>query len=338
MRKEAGTSVRDLSHGRAVELGDLERSLDGVRAQAPGASEGVFGPGSAIWQVDREAAIFLGAGRALLMQLAHPWVATAVAEHSTALTNPVARFHRTLEIVFTLAFGSLDQALAAARRLHRRHTAITGTMPGTLGRYPAGSPYMANELSALIWVHATLVETAAMARELVLPPLTPATRERYYDECRVLGALFGIAPDAQPRDWAAFGRYVEETIASDRLAVGAAARDIGTAVLAGAGHIPVPRWYRDVTAFLLPERLRVAYALPFGPREQRRAARALRTIRRLYPVLPTRLRYVGPYQEALARLDGRRGPDLVTRWLNRLWIGRSSMEAHASRRQAPDRD
>lgn len=27
---------------------------------------GVFGPGSMVWRVDREAAIFLGAGRALL--------------------------------------------------------------------------------------------------------------------------------------------------------------------------------------------------------------------------------------------------------------------------------
>jgi uncharacterized protein (DUF2236 family) len=259
------------------------------------------------------------------MQLAHPWVATAVAEHSTALTNPVARFHRTFEIVFTLAFGSLEQAIAAARLLHRRHTAIAGTMPATLGLFPAGSPYMANELSALMWVHATLVEMAAVACELVLPPLTPVIRERYYEECRVLGALFGIPPDAQPRDWAAFSRYVDETIASDRLAVGTAAREIGTAVLAGAGHVPVPRWYRDVTTCLLPERLRLAYALPFGPREQRRAARALNIIRRVYPALPARLRYVGPYQEAVARIGGRCRPDLMTRWLNRLWIGRPSM-------------
>ena len=107
--------------------------------------------------------------------------------------------------------------------------------------------------------------------------------------------------------------------------MGTAAREIGTAVLAGAGHIPVPSWYRDVTASLLPERLRAAYALTFGPREQARAARALRVIRGLYPLLPVRLRYVSPYHEALARVGGRRHPDVVTRSLNRLWIGRSSM-------------
>jgi uncharacterized protein (DUF2236 family) len=324
MPQQAGTELHDLSHARPVELEDLERCLDLVRAQAPGAIEGVFGPASAIWQVDREAAVFLGAGRALLMQLAHPWVATAIAGHSTTLTNPIARFHRTFEIMFTLVFGSLDQALAAARRLHERHAAIAGTMSEALGIYAAGSRYLANELSALMWVHTTLVDTAATAYELVLPPLTTETRERYYAECRVLGTLFGIPVEAQPRDWPAFRRYVEETIASDRLAVGASARGIGTAVMAGAGRVPVPGWYRDVTASLLPERLRVAYALPFGPREQARAARALRTIRRLYSALPTRLRYVAPYQEAVARLGGGR-PDLVTRSLNRLWIGQASM-------------
>jgi uncharacterized protein (DUF2236 family) len=139
---------------------DLERGLDAVRSKAAGPGEGVFGPGSTIWQVDREALVFLGAGRALLLQLAHPWVATAIAEHSTALSDPIARFHRTFEIVFTLVFGSLEQALATSRRLHRRHAAISGYLPQRLGQYPKGSPYRANEVSALMWVHATLVETA----------------------------------------------------------------------------------------------------------------------------------------------------------------------------------
>src|SRR3954464_1271705 len=112
-----------------VGAADLERSLEWVRGHAAGSTAGVFGPASAIWQVDREALVFLGAGRALLLQFAHPWVATAVAEHSAALRDPVGRFHRTFEIVFTLVFGSLDQALTTSRRLHRRHAAnISGAL------------------------------------------------------------------------------------------------------------------------------------------------------------------------------------------------------------------
>lgn len=309
-----------------VTSADLERSLDLVRAKAAGPTEGVFGPGSLLWQVDREALVFLGAGRALLMQLAHPWVAAAIAEHSTALSDPIGRFHRTFEIVFTLVFGSLDQALATSRRLHRRHAAVQGSMPEGLGPYPEGSPYVANEVSALLWVHATLVDTALATYELILPPLGTEARERYYGECRMLGALFGIPLEAQPPDWRAFARYVEATLASEELTVGAAGREIAAGVLAGAGRFPVPRWYREVTASLLPERFRDSFGLSLGESERRRAAGALRMVRRIYPALPARARYVAPYQEALGRISGRSRPDLVTRQLNRLWIGHPSMD------------
>src|SRR5271163_3148127 len=57
----------------AVGREDLERQLEVVRALAPGEMEGVFGPNSLTWRIDREALTFLGAGRALLLQLAHPW-------------------------------------------------------------------------------------------------------------------------------------------------------------------------------------------------------------------------------------------------------------------------
>ena len=64
-----------------VSEGDLSSALDIVRAEAAGPVEGIFGPASVTWRIDREAVLFLGAGRALLLQLAHPWVAAAIAEH-----------------------------------------------------------------------------------------------------------------------------------------------------------------------------------------------------------------------------------------------------------------
>lgn len=304
---------------------DLERCLEHIQATAAGPLEGVFGPASALWHVDREAILFVGAGRALLMQLAHPWVAAAISEHSNALDDPIGRFHRTFGIVFTLVFGSSDQALATARRLHSLHSAVRGSMPEWLGPYEEGTPYFANEVSALQWVHATLVDTALVAYDLVHPPLTPEMRERYYGESRRLGALFGISLDAQPLDASAFANYMASMLSSKALAVGADARRIGARVLSGTGRVWVPGWYRDLTAALLPEPLRTAFELPFREQERRRATRAMNLIQHLYPALPTRVRYVAPYQEALARVSGRHQPDLVTRTLNRLWIGRSSM-------------
>jgi uncharacterized protein (DUF2236 family) len=115
---------------------DFESSLDTVREAAAGAIEGVFGPASLTWRIDREAAVFLGAGRALLLQLAHPWVAAAIAEHSRTFADPIGRFHRTFNTTFTMLLGTLDQALAAARRLPWRHAAVKGILVGRLAASP----------------------------------------------------------------------------------------------------------------------------------------------------------------------------------------------------------
>lgn len=313
------TSVGDV---RIVDADSLERELGRARAAAAGSLPGIFGPQSMIWQVDREAAIFLGAGRALALQLAHPWVAAAIEQHSQTFADPVGRFHRTFSVVFALVFGSLEQSLDAARRLHRRHDEIQGRLPSSAGAYPAGSWYCANALPALHWVHATLIETALLAYELVLPPLTPEQRERYYSESRRFAALFGIPDGCLPRDWAAFSAYTAAMAQSDTLFVTDEARIMAHRLLAGADTwLPVPASYRALTAALLPSRTREAFGLPYGAAEQRAVRRLIAVIRRVYPFLPARLRYVGPCQEAEQRLAGKSRPDIVTRLCNRFWIG-----------------
>jgi uncharacterized protein (DUF2236 family) len=318
-----------------VSENDLELALDFVRAGATGSVEGIFGPASLTWRIDREAVIFLGAGRALLLQLAHPWVAAAIAEHSRTFADPIGRFHRTFEVVFTMVFGSLDQALAVAQHLHQRHAMIVGLLPEVVGPFDKGSPYCANEVSALRWVHATLVETALMAHDLILPALTVDERERYWAESRLFGALFGLAPADLPADWAAFVAYNEAMVQSDILSVSTAARDIaGQIFFGGRTWLRPPRWYQALSVQMLPERLSMGFGFRFDEHERRAAERALAWIRRVYPTLPTRLRTVGPYQEAQARLQGKPQPDWATRWLNKVWIGRPIMDGCSDDRTA----
>jgi uncharacterized protein (DUF2236 family) len=306
----------------AVGTADLERQLALLRARAAEPQAGVFGPASVMWQVYREAAIFLGAGRALLLQLAHPWVAAAIERHSYALDDPIGRFHRTFSTTFTMVFGSLDQACAVARRLHRRHAAITGVLPETVGRFATGTSYRANDVAALRWVHATLTETALIAHSLICAPLAPEARERYWADSRLFAALFGIPEAALPQDWTGFAAYCEALQQGDALAVGDAARRIAAALF--RGRVRPPFWYMALTAGLLAPRWREAFGLPYGAAERRAAERAIGALRRLYPWLPPPLRYVGPYQEARARLAGRR-PGVPTLLLNRFWIGQAQM-------------
>lgn len=310
-----------------VSESDLDATLGLIGANAAGSVEGIFGPASMTWRIDREAVLFLGAGRALLLQLAHPWVAAAISEHSSTLVDPIGRFHRTFGVMFAMVFGSRDGALAAARRLHRRHAMIGGVLPEAIGPFAGGSSYAANDAAALRWVHATLVETSAIAYDLVLPQLSIAERERYWAESRLFAALFGLNPSDLPADWASFADYNAAMAQSATLSVSPAAREMARQIFAGVRTwLRPPRWYLALSVQMLPERLRAGFGFDIDARDQRAADRALTWIRRAYPWLPARLRYVGPYHEAQARLQGRPRLDLATRCLNRAWIGRPRLE------------
>src|ERR1700723_3304106 len=251
---------------------DLLDSLERLPGE-PG--HGFFGPGSVTWQVNRESAVFLGAGRAALLQLAHPWVAAALTQHSNLLHDAVGRFHSTFRVIYTMLFGTRAQALEAARQLYQRHTGIRGELPHAVGAYAQGEHYEANEVAALRWVHATLVESAMLAYEFVLPPLSPADREQYYVESKRMAALFGIAPGELPPDWDAFSRYTAQTLDSQQLCVDPAALELGQSVLSGAGTwLRPPHWYKALTASWMPPRLRTAFDLPFGTREETAVIRA----------------------------------------------------------------
>jgi uncharacterized protein (DUF2236 family) len=309
-----------------VSASDLERLLDEVKRSAAGPGVGLFGPDSISWRINREAGLFLAAGYATLLQLAHPWVAAAIAEHSTTLPDPIGRFHQTFRVMFTISFGSVEQAIAVARHLHSRHQSIYGMMPEAVGAFAAGSRYEANQVHALLWVYATLIDSAVMAYDLVLPALTSADRDQYYAESRMSATFFGIPLNAWPRDWRRFEEYMESMYASDRLAVSPVARDIAAQVLTGAGSwLRIPSWYRALTAHLLRPRLRAEFGLVYGEMEQRSAERALRWMRRIHRHLPESVRFVGPYREAVGRLHGRSSPSLSVRLSNRLWIGEASL-------------
>jgi uncharacterized protein (DUF2236 family) len=320
--REDRASVVSLS---VVSRGDSEALLATIERATLDRSAGVFGPQSMSWRMNREAALFLGAGRAALLQLAHPWVATALEQHSTVMSRPIARFHNTFRIVFAMIFGSLDQAMAASRNLYALHTRIRGEMTEDIAAYRRDSHYEANEIAALRWVYATLVESAVLAHECVMPALAPLELADYYAESKTLAALFGLPAQALPDDWAAFLSYCREMEQSNALGVSGTARTMAHDLLAGAGSwIKPPHWYRALTTQWLPERFRREFRLDFGSADSRAAERAKRRLPQFYRKLPKVIRFIGPWHEAQDRLRGKRsGP--VARLSNRFWIGEARL-------------
>ena len=309
---------------RLVSEADLEHSLAELRARIPNELVGLFGPTSKLWQINRHAALFLGGGRAALLQLAHPYVAQGIADHSKTQSDPFGRFRRTFYNVFAMVYGDLDSAYGSARRVHRAHRQIHGRFQEAIGPYPAGAAYNANEQQALLWVHATLWETSILMFEKVVRPLQEVEKEEYYRETRKFASLFGIDPGLLPDGWSSFQRYNREMWSSEQLAVGSAARNIGSFLFEPRWQMPWPvaRWLQTMTAGLMPEELRDAFALPWSEHHRRRFERSLRWLRRSHRLWPKRVRFVPPYLSALRRLDGRTARDPIGEWMTRLYIGK----------------
>jgi uncharacterized protein (DUF2236 family) len=249
----------------------------------------LFTPESVTWRVNQEPALLLGGGRALLMQVAHPAVAAGVAEHSDFHRRPVGRLLRTLELTLNLTFGAREQALDAARQINSVHRRVRG----------AG--YSARDPRLLLWVHATLIDSALVAYQAFVGPLGAGEREAYYQEAKLLGGLLGIANAAYPPALADFDAYMRSMLDGDELAVDGRARELAAAVLRPPvrgvpGLVYTPG--RAVTAGLLPARLRRAYRLPWGRGERFVYAAMQRGVTGLNRVLPAHLRQVPPARRA----------------------------------------
>ena len=80
---------------------------------------GLFGPDSVTWRVNRESVLLLGGGRALLMQVAHPSVAAGAAHYHE---DPWGRLSRTLDLSAQIVFGDRDTAERAAQQLQDHAT------------------------------------------------------------------------------------------------------------------------------------------------------------------------------------------------------------------------
>lgn len=293
-----------------VDRARLEATLAKVAAGVRDPRLGIHGPGSPAWQVERDAIIFLGGGRAALLQLAHPFVAYGVHDHSRTRDDVLGRFRRTFDNVFAMSFGTLDDALTAARRVHNIHTRITGTIGEDAGAFPRGTPYHANDADALRWVWATLVDTVITVYDAAVAPMPPALREAYYRGSFAFARLFGLDDADLPPTWADFAAYVARTVASPVLTVTTPARTMARFLfggrLGGATQL--------LTAALLPPRVRDQFALPYGPRERRAYAAALTAIRAVRRATPASAWDLPAYRDAQRRLSGL-PPRPWTRWI-----------------------
>jgi uncharacterized protein (DUF2236 family) len=257
-----------------------------------------FAPGSAIWRVDREMALLLGGGRALLMQIAHPKVAAGVADHSRFMTHPLARLAQTMDTMWSIVFDDLPRAQASLDRIENIHLRVQGTVE----QFPAGARYRAQDPDLLLWVHATLIDSALVTYGLFVKPLSVDEQRQYYQESKKLGVLLGVPETKLPESLEDFGAYMREMIESDATAVGSTARALSQAILHPRPWLlkPFAPLSALITAGLLPPKLRQAYGLSWSGRRERMLRLVAGSARMALPLVPSIIR-VAPHARAAER-------------------------------------
>src|SRR5580700_10021237 len=98
--------------------------LGGLDPEAPAP----FGPRSIVRAMVAEPVTALLLQRALVMDVAHPKVAAAVAHHSHFQRRPLSRAWVTVDAALRLVFGDERTARGAARQIYGVHDHIHGSV------------------------------------------------------------------------------------------------------------------------------------------------------------------------------------------------------------------
>ena len=262
------------------------------------ADPGLFGPGSASWQVDREALLLAGGTCALLMQLAHPAVAAAVAEHSDFRDDPFGRLRRTVTASYAVVFGSTPRAERAIRRINAIHGVVSGRVPET------GQPYQALDPDLLLWVHATLVDTALRVYERYVAPLPPAAGEAYHDEARRVAIRLGVPASVVPPTLVDLRARMAAMLETGEVQVTPTARMLAPSVLYPSRAMPRLLWDAAhlVSFSVMPPAIRAGYGIPWSKARDRGMRRVAAVSRRMLPLVPAALRHVPHARTAERRL------------------------------------
>jgi uncharacterized protein (DUF2236 family) len=252
---------------------------------------------SLLRRVHREKVVALSGPRALLMMAAHPVAFEGFFMATGSLGDPYKRLQRTAQVMDAIAWRSKDEADRATRRVRTMHARARGTLPRDAGRFGAGTPWAADDPELLLWIVACLVDSAVLVYERYVTSLSPAERDAYWADYRVVGRLFGLRDADMPASWSAFQTYMKDMLRSGDLHVTPTAREVGIDVVL---RPPVPLKVRPlvelanfITVGLLPGRVRRGYGFSWDPARALAVRGGAEYVKRvLVPLLPGSVRYV----------------------------------------------
>ena len=264
-----------------------------------------FTDDSMLRRVHREWVVAFSGPRALLMQATHPVAFAGFFAHTGALDEPYERLNRTAKVLDTIVFGPRDRADRMTRRVRAMHKRVRGELDAPQGRFPKGTPYAADDPKLLLWILATLVDSALLVYGKYVRKLSRDERDAYWQEYKLIGELFGLTRDEMPHTIDDFDAYMKSMVESDDLHVSPEAREIAIDIVLKP---PVPLVAKPlvelanfITVGLLPKRIRDMYELSWDPARGIALHAGAEYARRLVvPFLPSPLRHVRSARSATA--------------------------------------
>ena len=223
------------------------------------ADDGLFGPRSMVWRVNRDRSFALAGMRSLMVQALHPLAMAGVAQHSTWRQDPFGRLAATNSYVLTTAYGDRASALAAAAWVRKVHVHVRGVDPET------GLPYAAEDPALLLWVHAGMVESIVTVAQRYGRTLDDGDADAYVAEMVRFAEIVGVPAEDVPTTVASLREYIESVAL--RQATPAATDAIGVVLdppgldgdmrdlwreLGQVGVGTLPDWAREMYGFAMP--------------------------------------------------------------------------------------
>ena len=265
----------------------------------PKGDAGLFGPQSASWQVNRETTVLFGGARALLMQAAHPLILAGARQTGFYERNPWKRLERTLQLTYTITFGTRAEAMEAIRRINRVHEDVHGVDE------VSGLPYDAKDPDLLLWVHACLVDSQLLFERLTVGRLDDPGRERFHQEQMAGVELLGLPRSKIPPTVAELRAYVEGVVASGTLKVTGETMRVADLIRKPPPEVPWRPVLRQVARWAfgtLPGPLREMYGVRWNLAQEVRRRGSLRTLKLVRPVIPSYFREIVPARHAARRV------------------------------------
>lgn len=257
-----------------------------------------LGPDSLLWRLGSDMRIQLCRTNSGLLQNMYPAIGQSLLDHSKFFEEPFARLQRsTPQVIESIYSGSEDNL---PERIRNYHVDISGKLKD-------GQRYHALNPDTYWWAHATFVYRVILVQDLFGTPLTEAERDQVVREGVTWWEKYGVSNRPvidSYKDLMAYFDDVAENTLERNATVDYVVRTARNEPVKAPDSVPPFVWkliWKPLQRSMvwlalgtLEPRFREILEVSWTEKDQKRFSRIQKFVRKVYPHLPLKLRYMEP--------------------------------------------